>query len=98
MSEMTCLVTGASSGIGALCADRLARRGHDLILVARDQERLAMLANRLREDARVAVDWVACSQICRIVLRRSAIGSRARPDDHQLPLHTMKRKKDVANR
>lgn len=44
------LITGASTGIGATYADRLARRGHDLILVARDARRMEALAKRLREE------------------------------------------------
>jgi uncharacterized protein len=46
----TALITGASTGIGAVYADRLARRGHDLILVARDLQKLDALADRLRKE------------------------------------------------
>jgi uncharacterized protein len=46
----TALVTGASTGIGAVYADRLAHRGHDLILVARDEARMEAVAKRLRSE------------------------------------------------
>ena len=52
----TVLITGASSGIGATYAERFARRGHDLVLVARDKSRLDALAARLRKENNVAVD------------------------------------------
>src|SRR5882724_9458871 len=52
------LITGASSGIGSIYADRLARRGHDLILAGRDTGRLESLAARTRGPGR-KVDIVA---------------------------------------
>ena len=52
------LITGASTGIGATYADRLAKRGYDLILVARDEARLNALAERLRDETGVKVEVI----------------------------------------
>ncbi|WP_236178033.1 MULTISPECIES: SDR family NAD(P)-dependent oxidoreductase [Pseudomonas] len=55
-SQGTALVTGASSGIGAVYAERLAARGFDLLLVARDQERLESTASKLQDAHGVQVE------------------------------------------
>ncbi|MHA6129414.1 SDR family NAD(P)-dependent oxidoreductase [Pseudomonas fluorescens group sp. PF-1] len=55
-SQGTALVTGASSGIGAVYAQRLAARGFDLLLVARDLQRLEEAASQLRAEHGVQVE------------------------------------------
>jgi short-subunit dehydrogenase len=55
-TQGTALVTGASSGIGAIYAERLAARGFDLLLVARDEERLQAAASKLRAEHGVQVE------------------------------------------
>ncbi|PQP01592.1 SDR family oxidoreductase [Pseudomonas frederiksbergensis] len=54
----TVLITGTSTGIGAVYAERFAQRGHDLVLVARDQARLDALAARLRSEHDIAIDVI----------------------------------------
>ena len=55
-SKGLAVITGASSGIGAVYADRLARRGYDLLLVARNQLRMADLAKKLGSETGSHVD------------------------------------------
>ena len=54
----TALVTGASTGIGAVYADRLAKRGYDLILVARNLQRMQDLAARLTKETGVRIETI----------------------------------------
>ena len=57
-SKGTAVITGASSGIGAIYADQLASRGYDLILVARNRERLSAVAKRISEDTGRSVEII----------------------------------------
>jgi short-subunit dehydrogenase len=66
----TALITGASTGIGAVYADRLAKRGHDLIFVARDKGRLASLARRIANDTGRKVETVEADLTSPTDLRR----------------------------
>ncbi|MCF6100049.1 SDR family NAD(P)-dependent oxidoreductase [Mesorhizobium muleiense] len=58
MTIPSVLITGASTGIGAAYAERFARRGHDLVLVARDTARMEALAARLHQENGVAIDII----------------------------------------
>nr|WP_218943050.1 SDR family oxidoreductase [Sphingomonas sp. R-74633] len=53
------MITGASAGIGAIYADRLAKRGCDLILAARNGERLEQVASHIRRTTGVSVEIIA---------------------------------------
>jgi short-subunit dehydrogenase len=54
-SKGIALITGASGGIGAVYADRLAKRGYDLIVVARNEQRLKELSARLTKETERSV-------------------------------------------
>jgi short-subunit dehydrogenase len=74
-SKGTALITGASTGIGAAYADRLAERGYDLILVARNQEKLSEVAARLESTGRriktIAADLTKQEDVGRVAERLS---------------------------
>lgn len=76
----TAIVTGASSGIGAVYANRLAKRGFDLILVARRLDRLKAAADRIRGMSGRRVDIVAADLANEDGIRRVEEIVRDTPD------------------
>jgi len=67
----------ASAGISAIYADRLARRSHDLILVARDETRLNALAERLRAEAGRLAFMLSLSTALRTELANTGVRIQA---------------------
>jgi uncharacterized protein len=72
------VITGSSAGIGAVYADRLARRGYDLLLVARNQERLEHQADAITRDTGSQVEVIAADLMKPIDLHK--VEQRLRDD------------------
>jgi short-subunit dehydrogenase len=74
----TALITGASTGIGSVYAQRLAQRGYNLILVARDQQRLTKLAKNITAMTGRKAEALAADLTVRADLKR--VEERLRSD------------------
>ncbi len=81
-SRTTSLITGATAGIGHEYAVQLAARGHDLVLVARDEARLEQVADELRRAHQVEVEVLVADLTDRADLARV----EARLGDHDRPV------------
>jgi hypothetical protein len=76
----TAVITGASTGMGAVYADRLARQGYDLVLIARDEERLGRVASLVRAATERKVEVLAADLVDPQALRRVEALLRVRAD------------------
>jgi uncharacterized protein len=74
------VITGASSGIGAVYADRLADRGYDLVLVARRADKLEEVAERIRSKSGRNVDVIPADLSDELDLARVEVFLRETPD------------------
>lgn len=80
----TALVTGASTGLGRAFALELARRGHDLVLVARNRGRLEELAAQITQEYAVRAEVLPADLADRVETER--VADRLRDQDHPVDL------------
>jgi short-subunit dehydrogenase len=83
MSRPTALITGPTAGIGLSFARQLATRGYDLVLVARNEERLRRLADELGREYGAGVEVIVADLADRAALApvEQRVADRARPVD-----------------
>ena len=78
----TALITGGTSGIGAAFARALARRGDDLVLVARDADRLSEIATELKERYAISVETITAD----LAVRDEVLGIAERLTSAEQPV------------